>query len=312
MKIMSDDHVFSDFLGGKATILACKKCNSRFGHQFEGKVFSGLTPYIVILAINGMPIKKRLVWKNAHFHDGVHYDLDSDNKSMARPQPILSLEGKFSGFKATLVNKYLKKALKSLTHKGHKITEIQEEITINKKLIPPPFHFDDNMKRLAIKMCVGLLKYFNVTITMDHSAFEFLHKGFSVNPPVYIDFRPLQLIELHRSNTLSHLVYVEGNSKSGKCYGVVQIFGFFQMYVVISDEYDGEEFAFIGMHNSVTHDENFQRFQSIGIEMPPTSLPHDFIVTGCKSMFEKLNKLMDESFGKCIVFFDLSAMQVGP
>src|SRR5439155_1178377 len=31
----SDDHVFPQFLGGKATILACTTCNNTFGHSFE-------------------------------------------------------------------------------------------------------------------------------------------------------------------------------------------------------------------------------------------------------------------------------------
>jgi hypothetical protein len=34
---LTDDHVFPQFLGGSAAVLACKKCNDLFGGTFEAK-----------------------------------------------------------------------------------------------------------------------------------------------------------------------------------------------------------------------------------------------------------------------------------
>src|SRR5690242_105396 len=76
----SDDHIFSEFLGGQTTIRACKYCNDTFGHSVEGPAFLQLVQLAVSLRNAGLHPPKYLRWKRAIKDPatGIEYDLDSN------------------------------------------------------------------------------------------------------------------------------------------------------------------------------------------------------------------------------------------
>jgi hypothetical protein len=52
-----------------------------------------------------------------------------------------------------------------------------------------------------------------------------------------------------RRPPLSHVVFVEGETVDGRCYGVVQFFGTIQLYVVLNPQYSGKSFSRVGFVN---------------------------------------------------------------
>src|SRR6266568_5779786 len=96
----TDDHVFSRFLGGHATIRSCRRCNNdKFGSGFEGSVSRDLAPIIVFLSFSGLQPRKTVVHKKAWVDTatGYEYDIDSNRRStIANPQLIKDDDGKVS------------------------------------------------------------------------------------------------------------------------------------------------------------------------------------------------------------------------
>jgi hypothetical protein len=67
---------------------------------------------------------------------------------------------------------------------------------------------------------------------------------------------------------LAHLVYVEGTSRTRSCYGVVQLYGLIQIYVVLNDgSYSGNDFAGVGLLSPIQ--QYCETFKSV----PPMELP---------------------------------------
>lgn len=311
---MTEDHVFSQFFGGRSWIPACKECNDSFGHEFEGRYVNSLTPLLVLLGINGIKPPKTLVWKKAYMHEGVWYDLSSDDQSSAGVQPIKNDKGRVIGNTTTDTSEGLRsKILKGLSKLG-KVTEKQTVITIDKgarKVHPPNIPFDENVKRLAIKMCVALSNKMGIVKVMSATMKEFLLTGDSDNEMVYLDMRQIKIVDALRPD-LAHLVYVEGNPNCQICYGIVQIFGFYQLFVILDDNYTGTSFAVKGVHHSLSHLEEFTNVEPLEIDPPPTSLPPDIFLAFCKQMIEKLNTEMKRSLPNASYFMDTTVLRLEP
>ena len=73
----TQDHIFSEFLGGRRTIPACRKCNSLFGQSFEGRYSQALLRIKTWLTMSGLPIKwqREFRWKKALTYKGMVSDL---------------------------------------------------------------------------------------------------------------------------------------------------------------------------------------------------------------------------------------------
>jgi hypothetical protein len=134
----SGDHAFPDFLGGTRKVQSCTKCNSSFGHRFEGPVSKDLAPVIVFLSFSGYRHKRFVVHERAWIDEvtGIEYDLDSERRSIPSKPYVIRKDGKVK----QVVARNLREARNiaaSLIAKGHakKVVE-KNEI---KEGIRPPF-----------------------------------------------------------------------------------------------------------------------------------------------------------------------------
>jgi hypothetical protein len=158
-------------------------------------------------------------------------------------------------------------------------------------------------------MCVGLLSHFGIYEVTSGAVQQFLLVGNASNSPVIMDFRQHDDIDALRKD-LAHVVYVQANLKANLCYGLVQLFGFLQLYVVLNDSYHGPRFGFAGVHDSITHDEKFGHAIGLGLLPPDISLPKDVVEAGSRYHFSKLNAQIIRTFGKADPFFDTSVLKV--
>ena len=58
-KLACRDHVFADFLGGKAWVGACRHCNNTFGHTIEAAALSHLKDLMFVFRRCGFPLDVR-------------------------------------------------------------------------------------------------------------------------------------------------------------------------------------------------------------------------------------------------------------
>jgi 5-methylcytosine-specific restriction endonuclease McrA len=95
----SDDHVFPRFLGGKATIPACKECNNkRFGRTFEAAASRHFLAWMFFLRRCGMKPPKNVRWKRIYQDkEGHFYDVDQDFKATrSKPETIRDDSGRIT------------------------------------------------------------------------------------------------------------------------------------------------------------------------------------------------------------------------
>lgn len=273
----SDDHIFPQFLGGRATIRVCRTCNSRFGHDFEAKVSADIAPLVVGLAKCGLKSARRVVWRRA-FKDpntGLDYDLDSNgNVSLASPLIERDQEGRIRH----ITFKDLKTAKKhgpSLLRKG-----LAKEIRYRSQTVTfkePPFNtfsfeIGPEIRRLALKMCAGVARHTEVKLSvLDRGALAYLmNEQFR-----YVDYvAPKMVFQTYdaldsQRPPLSHVVFVEGNNREGKVYGVVQFYGSIQLYLALNSSYLGPSFSVMGILDPQSTQERFEIVEPLNLPEAP-------------------------------------------
>ncbi|HSS99118.1 MAG TPA: HNH endonuclease [Terriglobales bacterium] len=97
--VYSDDHIFSESIGGKKTIRACKKCNDTFGHTFEARNFNQtIIPLRMMLGRAGLQVEPRdTKWKKAlktPAGNVYHLTITSDGLQTETTKPIVKRDAK--------------------------------------------------------------------------------------------------------------------------------------------------------------------------------------------------------------------------
>src|SRR5258706_1688996 len=123
----SDDHVFSQFLGGTATIRSCKCCNDTFGHSFEGPLSHDLAPLIVMLRRCGLRSPRRVVWRRAIKYGRMQADYDLDSNLNLTPSAPIFEEDQGITKRITAASQKQLNQLSRLLEKGGKKTRQRSE-----------------------------------------------------------------------------------------------------------------------------------------------------------------------------------------
>lgn len=270
----SDDHIFSQFLGGKRTIPSGKKCNNNFGGDFEGRISKDFTPIFITLSRHGYTHPRRVVFQRAFKNaEGVEWDVSSDGEIF--PSDPLVKDGK----KRTLHlrdEKEAKKHIRSI--KAKKGEDFPVNVFHSVEQIPLPaewsfgFKIDDDIKRLAVKMCIGLGQHL---AKERHFASEdckqFLLNETHLAFPILMMYSRYSYTQLDAIRPpLSHVIYIEANSETSNCYGVVQFFGgALQFYIPLNTNYVGADFSAIGILNIITLEETFNIIEPLRLQAPP-------------------------------------------
>lgn len=278
----SDDHIFPAFLGGKAMVRACKACNDKFGHSFEGAVSAHFIPAMITLRRFGVPTPKYVVWRRAlrMGPEQIEYDLDSNLRAQpSRPNMWTESDG-ISKRVLIAEGKPGKRFVEALKKSGRNVQFVKRqmgklELDTRVKLMIPA---RSDLRRLAVKLCAAVADHFGHRDVLDNSARDFLlHEGQS--DPTIIDIRIHPGLEVRR-RPFSHVVFVEADRVTGRCYGIVQFYGLLQIFVPMMERgFDGVDFSVCAaLHPSASYNEEFTQAPRLGIVAPPTlpfNLQHD-------------------------------------
>lgn len=311
----SDDHVFPQFLGGTKTVRACKPCNHGFGHRFEGPVSSDLAPVVVVLSFSGYKHPRVVVYQRAwtDAETGIEYDLDSERQSYPSKPHLIKKEGKVKGIVARSLRE-ARRIAKFLIAKGQAKGYIEKRET-QEGLRPPlrniEIHIGKELRQLAVKMCVAVGQVIVPGIPLlDDRCRRFLLAESPTSSPVRQDDSYYPGLDSLRP-PLAHAVYLEADPAVHKCFGVVQFFGgAFQMYVPLSDEYSGPEFAALGTLDVVSRKEEFGQIMPLRIPEPPQFIRQEQLVQSMAAWGQKFNEQVTAAFGQNAILFGLSPKQL--
>ena len=309
----SDDHIFSEFLGGSTTIRACTPCNSRFGHDFEGKVSKDLAPIFVFLSFSGLKSKKTTVIKKALIDEksGYEYDLNSNGQStLTKPHIERDAAGNIRRVVARDAEEGNRIA-QSLLRKGRakSFTEVSHEVTQ-----VPPFnkiriHVGSEMRQLAVKMCVGLARLVAPDEDIiDSEVRAFLLADAPDRSPVRQTYRRFPSLDALRP-PLAHVIYVEADPASERCYGVVQLFGVFQFYLPLHSRFAGTAFAGLGILDIKNDSEQFGRREPMQFEEPSREISTIEYANGIEAFGQELNRQTQEAFGQLGIITEAAPTQ---
>lgn len=237
--IISRDHIFPSFLGGRKTIQICKPCNDYFGHAIEAKAAEAMRPLQVVLSSGGIPLMAtpNAVWRKAISLNGQKLHLEIAETGMvpqiAEPMIQLDEKGKFKAGRFRTV-KEAKCAMSNLRRKGQLSPDARiEEFEVPAmrfKNLPIHFSFGPELRRTLLKMAMSLASRLPEFTLAD------IHEGrlYLMHDPasdtvncVRQDGVNCEAIDRLRK-PLCHVIYAE--RFKGRVHGVLQLFGGIQLF----------------------------------------------------------------------------------
>jgi hypothetical protein len=289
----SDDHVFPQFLGGKAKIPACTGCNNTFGHTFEGAAAAHFKNLMLLFRRCGMPTPtKTMVWRDIVLTDSERYNIDQDLKAvLADPVVQKDEHGKIVEVRGDPGK--VKKIMVSLEKKGQKLQAEESTLDLNLQKLDLSFALDDNLRRLAIKMSIASANRLGESVKVSGECRSYLLTGTGAQPaPVMIAWQSFAELKALRPK-LGHLIYVRHDERQGRSYSVVQFFGFIQLYCDLGHDAGLRPLSLVATHDPVTHLEEF-RMVDPPIDFPVPSRwsnPDEAFASMANSMLTELREL---------------------
>lgn len=266
----SDDHIFSDFLGGTETVLSCQRCNNQFGHDFEGRISKQFAPLFFMLEGCGMSFRKPILWKKAFTHEttGLSYDLKRDKKTnkilacLSKTTLIKNESGIMSLDMPDL--KTAQQKIKELEAHGKSIIKLvatKEKVNITRYRFN--LSLDEDFRRFILKMCVAYCRRMNMDqAIIEDNVLLYLSDSKRNYHEVRIDYNHYSLLD-SAVPPLAHTIYIEACPKSGRTYAIVRLFGSLQFFTILHRNYHGSQFAGIGILNPMDYSEKFQEIDPI-------------------------------------------------
>jgi len=242
----SRDEVFTRFLGGKAWIPACRRCNSMFGHSIEAAALSHLKNLLLFLRRCGMQPSKPMVWRRVRLDaSGKIYDIDQDLRTVpSAPTIERNDEGRI--VRASGSQHQVEQIAKGMTSDGREVCVVADEpITLGVQQLRVTYPMDDDIKRLCIKMSVAVAHKMGRFDVLGHSTRSYLLEAVVIDPcPVRIAIDAYPDLDRHRP-LAGHLIYVRANSTERRIYSIVQLFTFIQFYCELTCDYLGEDWGIL-------------------------------------------------------------------
>jgi hypothetical protein len=288
----SDDHVFPQFLGGKAKIQACTDCNNTFGHTFEGTAAGHFKNLMLLFRRCGMPTTKPMVWHDIVLTDGERYNIDQDLKAVLT-DPVVQKDDHGKIVKVRGDPWKVKEIMVSLEKKGQKLQAEESTLDLNLHRLDLSFALDDNLRRLAIKMSIASANRLGESVKVSGECRSYLLSGTGSQPAqVLIAWQSSAELKTMRPK-LGHLVYVRHDERQGRSYSVVQFFGFIQLYCDLGHDAGLRPLSLIATHDPVTHLEKFRQVDpSIDFPVPSSwSNSDEASVSMANSMLTELQEL---------------------
>ena len=295
------DHVFPDFLGGHQKVGACE-CNNRFGYQFEARVNRTLQPILVMLAKNGLTLRRLAIWQQAYTdpQTGSEYDFSSESQGMLTKAIIRkSRDGQIEHLIYRTEDE-AKKSLRRLKKNGKEFKgkEVLTQVkTASIDFSPTVLTFGTDFRRLCAKMCVGMLAYMcEKPAVIGTGTRDYLLGKTTDSIPVRFSNIAYHRLESLRP-PLAHVIYVEGNNDRGKLFGVVQFFGAVQFYTELNNEYKGTAAGYLGVLDVNSDNEMFKEIAPLELVESPRFISLVESAQSGKALISKLNDQVYQAFG---------------
>jgi HNH endonuclease len=285
----SDDHIFPSFLGGKATVAVCAKCNRKFGHTFEAVASRHFKDWMFVFRRCGMQPPNPVVWKGLGVDSsGTRYDIDQDFKcTLTKPRIERDDTGRLK--RVYWDPKRLAPIVEAMQKDGEDIRlGAIEKITIDVRQLRLTRPLDDNIKRLCMKMSVAAARRIGVLLDLDHRSSKYLLEAAVVGVcPVRIAVDEYVALD-HQRPPVGHLIYVHASPSEQRVYSIVQFFSAMQFYCELSYNWMGDECAVLATHDPVSHNEVFNNVTLLHYPLPEQHIPKDIYEKRFAERFERL------------------------
>jgi HNH endonuclease len=297
----SDDHIFPQFLGGRATVPACNQCNSTFGHTIEASAFEHFKDWMFVFRRSGMAPPKPMIWRRGAIDDsGRRYDVDQDFKAVLS-NPIITRddEGQISAVEGS--PKEVAKIAKSLQEKGAKFTEPKvSNITIDMQSLTLRYPLDQDLQRLALKISIACVRRLGRELRISDYVRSYLLDGPQAESnnmaPVRVTLQRYGELDILRPR-LGHLVYVRSSQDDVRTYSILQFFGFIQLYCDFRGTSSDDSFSILATHDPISHSEDFREISSINYAMPPQFGSAEDWRSGTNAQVEKMRLELVDLYG---------------
>jgi len=272
----SVDHIFPQFLGGERTIHACRSCNSKFGHTFEGKVADALEPIYVQLAYWGVPlVARQRWWRSAYCVEGATLDLAVGSQGLlARSShPIIIKDGAGSVTAAYFERERDLELFQRVTERRKPDAQWipdEKRVTTNLKGLRWSLELGPCLQQMALKMCVAASTLLpNLQHEDRVSATRSLREIPSGPHDCVAQYMHLIEAITAKRPALAHTLYVEHDGVRAQ--GFVEFFGTFPLFINLCHQSErlGRD-AILGYLDPVSEDEHFEMVEPIGLPPPPS------------------------------------------
>ena len=276
----SDDHVFPQFMGGVQTIDCCKRCNDRFGHEFEAQAAQWFQKLHFYFATQGLHLKvPQIRWKDAFEQDGRRYDavFQDGEAKFTLSRPVVSVDNGILNAKFGS-RKQLKPVLSSLSKKyGISPTP---DLEITPATMPKTeIRGGPELPRLAIKMCSALGSLLP-GFTPDE-LYSSSKETRRLVGNVTLDFR-VHFSQCESLPALSHFIYVERRETGLQ--GIVRFFGAHQYFCHIGPPMSPRPLgALLAVLDPVEGTESFQDLPPLNFSQPPTTMTESLLVAATET-----------------------------
>jgi hypothetical protein len=304
---LTDDHIFPRFLGGRATVPACRTCNSIFGHTFEAETSRQLLPFHVFISgIGLLPLRSTdPTWKEALEVQGRKYNLrvagGGVEASITHPSIQRDEQGRIVAAQFR-TEAEARRFAESLVAKGKAKTVSIEEAPgadLGPQLYGSAFTMGSALRRLALKMCFAaytLLPEPEIEEGADaRSYLTGTNKDDATVECVRTALADYTSLDALRRG-LSHVVYVERTGD--RIYGVVQFFGFLQLYCRLGPSIQSKPAAVLCTLDPVNGEECTRETPALGLDEPPSRYLRDTYVASMYHWLAKQRREIIERGGR--------------
>jgi hypothetical protein len=297
----SADHIFPQFLGGRATVPACNQCNSTFGHTIEASAFEHFKDWMFVFRRSGMVPPRPMIWKGVVIDDsGRRYDVDQDFHAVLS-KPIITRDGEDQISRVEGSPKEVTKIAKSLQEKGAKFTEPKvSNITIDMQSLRLRYPLDQDLRRLALKTSIACVRKLGRELTISDDVRCYLLDGPQAEStdvaPVRVTLQQYDELDILRPK-LGHLAYVRSSQEDMHTYSILQFFGFIQLYCDFRGASSEDSFSILATHDPISHKEDFREIPSIDYVMPPQFGSAEDWKSGTSAQIEKMRLELVDLYG---------------
>lgn len=258
------EHIIPNAIGGKlkSKELICKKCNNKLGHSTDNELAKQLEFFTNFLNINrerGKPndIIFTEIGTNKKYRRKANGEFIPKNKVEVKEiiegnKRILNIistnkknvlkEAEHIYKKLNLKNKDIENDLK---YTKHNLNEMHTSLTFG----------GENIKLALYKIAINFFIYSGGDEKYIKHLINCLLQNNANNTNGYSKLISIKNTDNIKENSISHIIYIEGNSKEHILYAYIEFFGTVQFLVLLNDNYDGVDIKYTYYYDFISKSE---------------------------------------------------------